>query len=150
MSISSRLNELGITLPPVTVPVANYVPAVRSGSHVFTSGQLPMVDGELVAEGRLGEAMSIDDAAAAARVCALNAIAAAADVAGGVDNLARAVKVTGFVASAGDFFSHPQVVNGASDLLAEVFGSAHARSAVGVSALPMNIPVEVEVIFELA
>lgn len=150
MSISSRLKELGITLPPVTVPVANYVPAVRSGSHVFTSGQLPMVDGELVAEGRLGEAMSIDDGASAARVCALNAIAAAADVAGGVDNLARAVKVTGFVASAEDFFSHPQVINGASDLLAEVFGSAHARSAVGVSALPMNIPVEVEVIFELA
>lgn len=150
MSISNRLEELGIELPGVAVPVANYVPAVRSGNHVYTSGQLPVVDGRLTVEGRLGEAVSIEDAAAAARVCALNALAAAADVAGGVDNLTGAVKVTGFVSSTEDFFSHPQVVNGASDVLAEIFGGPHARSAVGVSALPLNTPVEVEVVFELA
>lgn len=150
MSISHRLEELGIELPDVAVPVANYMPAVRSGEHVYTSGQLPVVDGRLTVEGRLGEAVSIEDAAAAARVCALNALAAAADVAGGVDNLARAVKVTGFVSSTDDFFSHPKVVNGASDVLAEIFGSPHARSAVGVSALPLNTAVEVEVVFELA
>ncbi len=150
MSNSERLKEMGVELPEVARPVANYVPAVRSGSHVYTSGQLPVRSGELLVEGRLGESVSVEDAAAAARVCALNAIAAAADVAGGVDNLARAVKVVGFVSSTADFFGHPQVVNGASDLLAEVFGSPHARSAVGVSALPMNTPVEVEVVFELA
>lgn len=150
MSISERLVELGITLPDVAVPVANYAPAVRSGNYIYTSGQLPVIDGAPVSEGRLGEGVSIEDAAAAARVCALNAVAAAAGVAGGVDNLARAVKVVGFVASTGEFFSQPQVVNGASDLLGEIFQSAHARSAVGVSALPLNIPVELEVIFELA
>lgn len=149
MSIERRLGELGIALPEVAVPVANYVPAIRSGNYIYTSGQLPMVDGELTAQGRLGAEVSVEDAAAAARVCALNAIAAAGAIAGGVDNLARAVKVTGFVSSVADFYSHPQVVNGASDLLAEVFGSPHARSAVGVAALPLNAPVEVEVIFEL-
>lgn len=149
MSVQQRLGELGVTLPEVAVPVANYVPAIRSGNYIYTSGQLPLVDGALAATGQLGPQSSVDDAAAAARVCALNAIAAAAGVAGGVDHLARAVKVTGFVSSSADFFSHPQVVNGASDLLAEVFGSPHARSAVGVAALPLNASVEVEVIFEL-
>ncbi len=150
MSNSERLKEMGEELPEVARPVANYVPAVRSGKHVYTSGQLPVRSGELLVEGRLGESVSVEDAAAAARVCALNAIAAAAEVAGGVDNLVRAVKVVGFVSSTADFFEHPQVVNGASDLLAEVFGSPHARSAVGVSALPLNTPVEIEVVFELA
>lgn len=150
MSVERRLDELGITLPEVAVPVANYVPAIRSGNYIYTSGQLPLVDGELTATGQLGSGASVDEAAAAARACALNAIAAAAAVADGVDNLARAVKVTGFVSSAADFFSHPQVVNGASDLLAEVFGSPHARSAVGVAALPLDASVEVEVVFELA
>lgn len=150
MSISNKLKKLGVTLPEVAVPVANYVPAVRSGNYVYTSGQLPVKDGEVMVTGRLGDGVAMDDVVPAARMCALNALAAAADVAGGVDNLARAVKVTGFVASTGDFFSQPQVVNGASDFLAEVFGSSHARSAVGVSALPLNAPVEVEVIFELA
>ncbi|HLR58002.1 MAG TPA: RidA family protein [Beutenbergiaceae bacterium] len=149
MSVQQRLGELGVTLPEVAVPVANYVPAIRSGNYIYTSGQLPLVDGALAATGQLGPQSSVDDAAAAARVCALNAIAAAAGVAGGVDHLARAVKVTGFVSSSADFFSHPQVVNGASDLLAEVFGPPHARSAVGVAALPLNASVEVEVIFEL-
>lgn len=149
MSVQQRLGELGVTLPEVAVPVANYVPAIRSGNYIYTSGQLPLVDGALAATGQLGPQSSVDDAAAAARVCALNAIAAAAGIAGGVDHLARAVKVTGFVSSSADFFSHPQVVNGASDLLAEVFGSPHARSAVGVAALPLNASVEVEVIFEL-
>src|SRR5690625_441517 len=150
MSVERRLDELGITLPEVAVPVANYVPAIRSGNYIYTSGQLPLVGGELTATGQLGSGASVDEAAAAARTCALNAIAAAAAVADGVDNLARAVKVTGFVSSAADFFSHPQVVNGASDLLAEVFGSPHARSAVGVAALPLDASVEVEVVFELA
>ena len=149
MSVQQRLGELGVTLPEVAVPVANYVPAIRSGNYIYTSGQLPLVGGALAATGQLGPQSSVDDAAAAARVCALNAIAAAAGIAGGVDHLARAVKVTGFVSSSADFFSHPQVVNGASDLLAEVFGSPHARSAVGVAALPLNASVEVEVIFEL-
>jgi len=150
MSVQQRLGELGIALPEVAVPVANYVPATRSGNYIYTSGQLPLVEGALAATGQLGPESSVDDAAAAARICALNAIAAAAGAAGGVDNLARAVKVTGFVSSSADFFSHPQVVNGASDLLAEVFGSPHARSAVGVAALPLDASVEVEVIFELA
>lgn len=150
MSLQQRLTELGIDLPHVPVPVANYAPAVISGGFVYTSGQLPVVDGELVGEGKVGESVSLDDAAQAARVCALNALAAAAEAAGGVDKLARAVKVTGFVASAPDFFSQPQVINGASDLLGEVFGTAHARAAVGVNALPMNAPVEVEAVFELA
>ena len=150
MSVQQRLGELGVTLPEVAVPVANYVPAIRSGNYIYTSGQLPLVEGALAATGQLGPESSVDDAAAAARICALNAIAAAAGAAGGVDNLARAVKVTGFVSSSADFFSHPQVVNGASDLLAEVFGSPHARSAVGVAALPLDASVEVEVIFELA
>lgn len=150
MSVSARLDELGIELPEVSVPVANYVPAVLSGNYVYTSGQLPVVSGNVIAEGRLGADVAVSDAAAAARVCALNAIAAAAAEAGGVDRLARAVKVTGFVASTPDFFGHPQIVNGASDLLGEVFGRPHARAAVGVAALPLNVPVEVEVVFELA
>ncbi len=148
MSISARLEELGIELPEVPAPVANYVPAVRTGKYVYTSGQLPIVDGELVT-GRLGEDVSIEEGMAAARGCALNGIAAAANAAGGVDRLARAVKVVGFVSSTDDFHAQPQVVNGASDLLAEVFGSPHARSAVGTNTLPMNVAVEIEFIFEL-
>lgn len=150
MSISQRLTDLGLQLPEVSVPVANYAPAVRTGDYVYTSGQLPVVAGDVVCEGLVGQDVTVQEAAAGARVCALNAIAAAAEQVGGVDRLARAVKVTGFVASAPGFFSQPQVVNGASDLLGEVFESSHARSAVGVSALPLNVSVEVEVIFEVA
>lgn len=149
VAISARLHELGIELPKVGMPVANYVPAVRSGNLIFTSGQLPVRDGELMRAGIVGADLTGEEATPIARFCALLAIASAADVAGGVDNLARAVKVTGFVASTPDFNGHPQVINGASDLLVDVFGSPHARSAVGIAALPLNAPVELEAIFEL-
>jgi enamine deaminase RidA (YjgF/YER057c/UK114 family) len=148
---ADRLAELGLTLPPVAAPVAAYVPAVRSGVYVYTSGQLPTVDGKLPAVGKVGDEVSASDAAALARTCALNALAAAASVAGGLDQIRRIVKVTGFVASAAGFSGQPQVVNGASELLLEVFGEdgKHARSAVGVAELPLNAPVEVELIAEV-
>ena len=147
-----RLAELGLTLPAVAAPLAAYVPAVRTGAHVYTAGQLPLVDGKLLATGKVGEGVSADEAAALARTCALNALAAVASVAGGLSAITRIVKVTGFVASAPDFTGQPQVVNGASDLLTEVFGEAgrHARSAVGVAVLPMDAPVEVELIAEVS
>src|SRR5690625_3619125 len=132
MSLTQRLVQLGIELPQVTVPVANYAPAVVTGGYVYVSGQLPLVDGELGTIGQVGAEVSLEEAAKAARICALNGLAAAVQAAGGVDNLARAVKVTGFVSSAPGFFSQPQVINGASDLLGEIFGNAHARAAVGV------------------
>jgi enamine deaminase RidA (YjgF/YER057c/UK114 family) len=150
---AERLAALGLTLPPVPAPQAAYVPAVVSGGFVYTSGQLPMVDGKLAATGKVGA--SVDPAAAKelARVCALNALAAAASVAGpdGLDGIARIVKVVGFVASAPGFSGQPEVINGASELLLEVFGEQgrHARSAVGVAELPRDTPVEVELIAEL-
>jgi enamine deaminase RidA (YjgF/YER057c/UK114 family) len=145
-----RLAELGLELPPVVAPLASYVPAVRSGQLVFTSGQLPMVAGTLAATGKVGGEVSAEDAAGLARICALNALAAVHALAG-IDNVARVVKVVGFVASTPDFTGQPAVVNGASALLGEVFGEAgaHARSAVGVSALPLDAPVEVEIVVEL-
>jgi enamine deaminase RidA (YjgF/YER057c/UK114 family) len=148
---ADRLAALGLTLPPVPAPVAAYVPAVRTGGFVYTSGQLPTVDGKLPAVGKVGAEVSAADAADLARTCALNAIAAAASAAGGLDAIGRIVKVTGFVASAPGFSGQPQVVNGASELLLEVFGEdgRHARSAVGVAELPLNAPVEVELIAEL-
>ncbi len=154
MSVSARLAELGIELPPVVPPVAAYIPATVHGDLVYTSGQLPMVDGALPATGKVGEGAGLVAAADAqqfARRCALNAIAAAADVAGGVDRLARVVKVTGFVASVPEFTGQPGVINGASEVLGEIFGDAgrHARSAVGVPVLPLDSPVEVEVVFAL-
>lgn len=150
MSASARLAELGIELPPVAAPVAAYVPAIRVGNQVWTSGQLPFVDGELTATGKVGGAVSPEDAAAAARTAALNAIAAAADVAGGIDEIRRILKVVVFVASAPDFTGQPAVANGASTLLGDVFGDAgqHVRSAVGVAALPLDAAVEVELIVE--
>lgn len=155
MSVSSRLAELGIPLPPVVPPVAAYVPAVVHGDLVYTSGQLPMVDGALPATGKVGAGEGLvpaEDATQFARRCALNAIAAAAAAAGGVDKLARVVKVTGFVASVPEFTGQPGVINGASEVLGEIFGDAgrHARSAVGVPVLPLDSPVEVEVIFALS
>lgn len=155
MSVSQRLAELGIELPPVVPPVAAYVPATVYGDLVYTSGQLPMISGELPAVGKVGEGHGLvppADAKGLARQCALNAIAAAAAAAGGVDRLARVVKVTGFVASVPEFTGQPVVINGASELLGEVFGDAgrHARSAVGVAVLPLDSPVEVEVVFSLA
>jgi enamine deaminase RidA (YjgF/YER057c/UK114 family) len=146
-----RLAALGLTLPEVVLPLAAYVPAVRSGTMVYTAGQLPVVAGQLLATGKVGAEVGAVEASALARTCALNALAAAASVAGGLSGIRRIVKVTGFVASAPDFTGQPQVVNGASELLLEVFGEAgrHARSAVGTAVLPLDAPVEVELIVEV-
>lgn len=153
MTASQRLQELGITLPPVTAPLAAYVPAVAHAGMAWSSGQLPMIDGKLVRAGMVGDEVDPADAAVLARICALNAIAAVASVAGpqGVDGIARIVKVVGFVASAPGFTGQPGVVDGASRLLAEVFGEEgrSARSAVGVAALPLGAPVEVEIVAAL-
>jgi enamine deaminase RidA (YjgF/YER057c/UK114 family) len=151
VTAAGRLAELGLTLPSVVAPAGSYVPAVRTGQFVYTAGQLPVVDGKLPATGKVGAEVSPSDAAAMARTCALNALAAAAAAAGGLDQIARIVKVVGFVASAPGFNAQPQVINGASDLLVEVFGEdgRHARSAVGVAELPLNAPVEVELIAEV-
>ena len=148
---TERLAALGLTLPPVTAPVAAYVPAVRTGSYIYVSGQVPVADGKVAATGKVGAEVSTEDAAGLARICALNALAAAANVAGGLDNIGRIVKVVGFVASAPGFNSQPQVINGASELFIEVLGEdgRHARSAVGVAELPLNVPVEVELIAEV-
>ena len=146
-----RMRELGIELPGVNPPVASYVPTARTGSLVYTAGQVPMVKGELGATGKVGAEISPEEAARQARICALNAIAALKAEVGELSRVVRIVKVVGFVASAPDFYGQPQVVNGASDLLAEVFGDAgkHARSAVGVAVLPHDVPVEVELIAEV-
>ena len=148
---TERLAALGLALPTVMPPVAAYVPAIRTGPYVYVSGQLPVVDGKLAATGKVGDAVSAQDAAGMARTCALNALAAAAEAAGGLDAIRRIVKVVGFVASAPGFNAQPQVINGASELLIEVFGEAgrHARSAVGVAELPLDAPVEVELIAEV-
>jgi enamine deaminase RidA (YjgF/YER057c/UK114 family) len=147
----ARLEELGITLPPLVAPLAAYVPARRSGSYVYTSGQLPMVDGALPRTGKVGAAISPEDAADLARTAALNGLAAVHALVG-LDAVVGIVKVVGFVASAPEFTGQPAVINGASDLLGEVFGAAgaHARSAVGVAVLPLDSPVEVELIVEIA
>jgi enamine deaminase RidA (YjgF/YER057c/UK114 family) len=146
----ARLAELGIRLPPVAAPVAAYVPAVRSGSLVFTSGQLPFVDGGLRRTGKVGGSVDPEDAAGDAKVATLNALAAIDDLVG-LDSVARIVKVTGYVASAEGFSAQPRVVNGASELLGKIFGPAgeHARAAVGVAELPLGAPVEVELTVEL-
>nr|WP_221189552.1 RidA family protein [Microbacterium proteolyticum] len=146
------MSALGVDLPGVVPPVAAYIPAKRHGDLVYTSGQLPMVQGALPATGKVGESgglVSPADARSYARQCALNAIAAAAAVVGGVDNLGGVLKLTGFVASVPEFTGQPAVINGASELFGEVFGEAgaHARSAVGVPVLPLDSPVEVEVVF---
>ena len=149
--VEARLAELGLTVPEVAIPVAAYVPAVRSGNHIFTSGQLPMVAGELQATGIVGKDLDEEAAAKAAEICALNIIAAVKAIVGDLDIVVRIVKVVGFVASAPDFTKHPVVINGASNLLGKAFGDAgvHARSAVGVAALPLNAAVEVEAIVEV-
>ena len=145
---SEKLAELGLELPAVATPVAAYVPAVIDRVVVRTSGQIPVVNGEPVCIGAVGEdGADPEDAKDAARVCALNALAAAASVAGGIDNLAGVVKVVGFVSSRPDFYGQAGVINGASELFGEIFGSQHARSAVGVAALPLNVSVEVEAEF---
>lgn len=151
MSASERLAELGIELPPVAAPVAAYVPATRVGNQIWTSGQLPSVSGELTATGKIGDQLTADDGAEAARVAALNALAAVADVAGGVDRIKRVVRVVVFVASTPGFTGQPAVANGASDMFGDVFGDAgaHVRSAVGVAVLPLDAPVEVELVVEV-
>jgi enamine deaminase RidA (YjgF/YER057c/UK114 family) len=151
MSASDRLAELGIELPAVVPPLAAYVPAVRTGNLVYTAGQLPMQAGKLVRTGKVGAEVSPEEGKVLARTCALNALAAVHSLVG-IDSVTRVVKVVGFVASAPGFHGQPGVINGASQLLGEVFGDAgnHARSAVGVSELPLDSPVEVEIIVEVA
>jgi enamine deaminase RidA (YjgF/YER057c/UK114 family) len=151
-ALDARLVELGISIPTVSQPVAAYVPAVMSGNLVFTAGQLPFVDGVLPATGKVGTEVTAEEAAGYARICVLNALAAAASVIGSLDRVTRVVKVTGFVASASGFTGQPAVLNGASTVLGDIFGEAgtHARSAVGVAVLPLDAPVEVELILEFA
>ncbi|MFI2612565.1 RidA family protein [Kitasatospora sp. NPDC018619] len=146
--VEEKLAELGLTLPPVAAPVAAYVPAVHSGDLVFTSGQLPVVDGKLPTTGKVGAEVSPEEAKDLAQICALNALAAVKSVIGDLDRIERVVKVVGFVAAAPDFIGVPAVVNGASELLGRVLGDAgvHARSAVGVAVLPLDAPVEVELV----
>ena len=148
MAVADRLAELGLTLPQVAAPAGAYVPAIATGELVFTAGQLPFVDGRLARTGVLGADVEVDEAADLAAAAALNALAAVSDLLGGLDRVVRIVKVTGFVASAPGFTQQPAVINGASNLLVDVFGEhgKHARSAVGVAALPLGSPVEVELI----
>jgi enamine deaminase RidA (YjgF/YER057c/UK114 family) len=149
--IEDRLGELGLTLPEVVPPLAAYVPALRVGDLVWTSGQLPMVDGSLAATGKVGAEVDPDDATGLARICALNALAAVKAEVGDLDEVTRVIKVVGYVASAPSFTGQPAVINGASQLLGEVFGDAgrHARSAVGVAVLPLDAPVEVELVVQI-
>ncbi|MCW2133784.1 RidA family protein [Arthrobacter sp. VKM Ac-2550] len=154
-AVEERLAELGLTLPEVVAPVAAYVPAVVSGDYVYTSGQLPMVNGELAAKGKVGNvssSVSAEQAKELAATCAVNALAAVKSVIGDLDRVTRIVKVVGFVSSETDFTGQPGVINGASELLGKVFGEAgaHARSAVGVAVLPLDSPVEVELIAEFS
>jgi enamine deaminase RidA (YjgF/YER057c/UK114 family) len=151
-SPEARLDELGVELPQAPAPAGAYVPATRAGNLVFTAGQLPLEGGELNLQGKVGDTIGVDRAHEAARLCALNALAAAATQTGGLAGISRIVKVTGFVASAPGFNGQPQVLNGASEFLGEVFGEEglHARSAVGVAELPMDAPVEVELVVEAA
>ncbi|MEU5215131.1 RidA family protein [Streptomyces sp. NPDC020807] len=150
-AVEAKLAELGLTLPDVVPPLASYQPAVRSGVYVYTSGQLPMVDGQLPTTGKVGAEVTAEEAKELAARCALNALAAVKSVAGDLDRIKRVVKVVGFVASAADFTGQPGVINGASELLGAVLGDkgVHARSAVGVAVLPLDAPVEVEVQVEL-
>lgn len=147
----AKLAELGLELPPVAPPAAAYVPAVQTGKHVYVSGQLPTVNGKLLATGKVGAGVSPEQAKDLAERCALNVLAAV-DALVGLENVVKVVKVVGFVASAEGFVGQPQVINGASELFGAVFGEAgqHARSAVGVAELPLNTPVEVEAILEVA
>jgi enamine deaminase RidA (YjgF/YER057c/UK114 family) len=151
-AIAARLAELGLELPEVAKPVAAYIPAVVTGNLVFVSGQLPFSGGALPATGKVGTDVSAEDAKTYARQCVLNGLAAAHSAIGSLDRITRVVKVVGFVASEPSFTGQPGVINGASELLGEIFGEPgrHARSAVGVAALPLDAPVEVEFIFEFA
>ncbi len=151
-AIEQRLEQAGYTLPEVGKPLAAYVPTIRDGDHVYTSGQLPLVDGKLAATGKVGEAVSVEDAAVYARTCVLNALAAIKAEIGQLDSITQITKVVGFISSAADFDQQHVVLNGASEFLGEIFQDRgnHARSAVGVTMLPMNAPVEVEMIVKVA
>lgn len=151
MSLENRVQELGLSIPAPAKPVAAYLPAVKSGSLVFVSGQLPMKDGLLQYTGILGKDISIEQGYDAARICALNCLGAVKALVGSLDDVIRIVKVTGFVASTHEFNDHPKVVNGASELMQQIFGEQgmHARAAVGMSSLPLGAPVEVEMIVEV-
>ena len=150
--LDARLAELGLEVPATSKPVAAYVPALTSGNLVYTSGQLPLLDGALPATGKVGAAVTAEDAAVYARQCVLNGLAAARSAIGSLDRITRVVKVVGFVASDPSFTGQPGVINGASELLHDIFGEAgqHARSAVGVAVLPLDSPVEIEFVFEYA
>ena len=151
-SIDARLKELGIDLPQPAKPVANYVPWVRTGNLVFTAGQVPLKDGKIEYQGKIGREFTVEDGAAAARQCAINILAQVKDACGGnLEKVKRCVKVVGFVNGVPEFADHPKVINGASDLLVSVLGDRgkHARSAVGSGSLPVNVAVEVEAIFEV-
>jgi enamine deaminase RidA (YjgF/YER057c/UK114 family) len=151
-SIDSKLKSLGIELPQAAAPAANYVPWVISGNQVFVSGQLPMEASKIAVAGRLGDSVSLEDGQRAARLCAINILAQAKDALGDLDRVTRVVRLGGFVASADDFTDQPKVVNGASDLMVDVFGDAgrHARAAVGVNTLPLGVAVEIDAIIEFA
>jgi enamine deaminase RidA (YjgF/YER057c/UK114 family) len=151
MNPEDKLKEMGITLPELPKPLGSYVPFVRTGNLIFISGMLPLKDGKLLYTGRVGEAVSPAEAAEAARMAAINGLAVLRSAIGSLDQAKRCVKISGFVASARDFTGQPKVINGASDLLYEVFGEEgkHARAAVGVHILPMDSPVEIEFIFEV-
>ena len=150
-TFESKLNELKLSLPEVPKPVAAYIPAKQTGNLVFTAGQLPMVNGELISKGLLGQDVEIDEANKAARICTLNALAAIKGVIGDLDRIKQIVRVVGYVASVPTFTQQPAVVNGASELLLEIFGEngKHARSAVGMAVLPLNASVEIELTVEV-
>lgn len=147
----AKLKEMGINLPKAPKPVASYVAAVQADKFIYTSGQLPFIEGELKYKGKVGKDISESDGYEAARICVINCLGAVRDLAGSLDQVEKIVKLTGFVNSAGSFTNQPKVMNGASDLLGEIFGEAgrHARAAVGVSELPLNAPVEVEMIVKI-
>ena len=150
MQFEQKITELGLALPNVAAPAGSYLPALTSGNLVFTAGQLPIVEGKLVATGKVGSEITLEEATELARKCILNGLAAVKNEIGDLDRIKRIVKLVGFVSSAPSFTQQPQVINGASDLLGEIFGEVgrHARSAVGVAVLPLNAPVEIELIVE--
>ena len=151
MSIKAKIESLGLTLPVAALPVAAYVPAVRTGNLVFVAGQLPLVDGKIVKEGKVGKEVTPEEAKEMAQICALNALAAIALVAD-IDQIERIIRVGGFVNGIPGFFAIPPIINGASELFIKLFGEVngkHARTAIGVAELPLNAPVEVEVLIKL-
>jgi enamine deaminase RidA (YjgF/YER057c/UK114 family) len=151
LSFEERIKDLGLHLPRIPEPVASYVPAVLAGDIIYVSGQLPLIEGKIRLQGKLGDEITVEEGREAAKICTLNCLASAKSVIGSLDNIERVVKVTGFIACAPGFSQQPQVLNGASNILIEIFGDVgrHSRSAVGVSSLPLNAPVEVEMILKI-